>query len=496
MAEPTLGEGLALQSNWAPDTSKVITAGTGKMLDMSLKKEIAKQKAEEAAAKEKLLIASKYGLKAPKISMHNLEDAQNVASQYTQSSISKAYAGDLIGAQEELFKGQTELAAIEQRDKQMLNFINSSEKGFLIPEDLKAGFQMRKKEGQEYLNKLIAEKPEYSEIFQRDEYGNYTYSPVKNIDLTEDYKDIINNNASQFALMSYKNVGGSQIKEYKIQDARIDALSKEMAKDRNYVVNALLKDKQGVNEQISLVSKSNPSLTKDEAAEIGFQNYFKNKLQSANQDFSSNQLKTSGGGAGQKSKLTEKDFSPSELNVNQVSSILELAEPDRFDASKVDKSVVDRNKSFFSKTKFPTVVMPNVSDVFSFTDSAGREFNAPIGNITAYKDKLYISGSAKNIPASGANINMQGLTLQSASEFTPDLWKALKVYYAKQRITGDELARYINNNLEASKSTLRINPNTGTTYSINSKKGSSTPTPKLNQPKGGGKIITPPNPMK
>lgn len=484
MAEPTLGEGLALQSNWAPDTSKVITAGTGKMLDMGLKKELAKQKAAEAASKERLQIASKYGLKSPKISMHNLEDAQSVAAQYTQSAITKANQGDYIGAQDDLFKGQTELAAIETRDKQMLNFIGSSEKGFLIPEDLKAGFQMRKKEGQEYLNKLIAEKPEYSEVFQVDEYGNYTYSPVKNIDLTEDYKGIINKNASQFAEVSYKNLGGRQIQEYKIQDARIDDLAQEMTKDRNYTVNALLKDKAGVNEQIALVLKANPSLPKDKASEIGFQNYFKKQLQSANQDFSSNQLKTSGGGASQKSKLTEKDFSPSELNVNQVSSILELSEPDRFDASKVDKSVVDRNKSFFSKTKFPTVVMPNVSDVFSFTDSAGREFNAPVGNVTAYKDKLYISGSARNIPAEGANINMQGLTLQSASEFTPDLWKALKVYYAKQRITGDELARYINNNLAASKSTLRINPNTGTTYSVSKTKPSGN-APKGNQPKGG-----------
>ena len=290
MAEPTLGEGLALQSNWAPDTSKVITAGTGKMLDMGLKKELAKQKAAEAASKERLLIASKYSLKSPKISIHNLDDAQTVAGQYTHTGMTKAIQGDSIGAQDDLFKGQTELAAIETRDKQMLNFINSSEKGFLIPEDLKAGFQMRKKEGQEYLSKIIAEKPEYSEIFQVDEYGNYTYSPVKNIDLTQDYKDIINNNASEFAQVSYKNVGGRQIQEYKIQDARIDALAQEMTKDRNYTVNALLKDKAGVNEQIALVLKANPSLTKDKAAEIGFQNYFKNKLQSANQDFSSTKL--------------------------------------------------------------------------------------------------------------------------------------------------------------------------------------------------------------
>ncbi len=440
MAEPILGEGLALQSNWQPDTSKVITAGTGKLLDIDLRKQIAKQKAEEAKAKEEMLIASKFTLKTPKISIHNVDRAKDIATKSTADAIRMARMGDLVGAQNSINQGQAELNAIEVADKQLQQFVTS--KGNLLPEKLIAGLQMRKSDAKPYLDKVLTENPEYAEIFNEDEFGNYRFNPVKDLDLTQNYADVIANNASQFAQISQKNVGGRRIQEYKIMPERIGALATEMAMDRNYVVNALFKDKQGVNAEINRIGKLNPSLTTEQVREEGLKSYFRNKLESANQDFSSTAIpKASTGGAGSKPKIGAIDFAPTVLNNTQVASIAEIAGAPKTNTHK-------------------SVVMPNITDVFSFTDAKGRLFNAPINNVTDYDGKLYISGAAKNIAAEGVNVPMT-IGMDSAAEFTPSAWKAIKVYYAPKKISGEQLAKFINDNLAAAGSNLMIDAATG-----------------------------------
>jgi hypothetical protein len=105
-------------------------------------------------------------------------------------------------------------------------------------------------------------------------------------------------------------------------------------------------------------------------------------------------------------------------------------------------------------------IEPNITDVFSFTDAKGRLFNAPINNVTDYEGKLYISGAAKNIAAEGVNVPMT-IGMDSAAEFTPSTWKAMKVYYAPKKISGEQLAKFINDNLAASGSNLMIDAATG-----------------------------------
>lgn len=446
MAEPILGQALALQSEFRPDTSQVLTRAVDKIGNVTLKKQLAAQKAAEAKAKREQDMRNAIKLDGAKVGTHFLQEAQDVIAEGYSKIIEAQERGDSFGAK--MLQGQYEqkLQNIQLNDESLRKFQDLKKTGVLVAPELEAAFAMPKKQGQVYLEEVYKQKPELRRIVDKNEYGDYIFNPIKNIDFSKAYADIIDNDAKRFQQISQTVEGGRRIQQYEIPRERINELALQMANDENYVVNALYKDKAGVTEKVMQVAKANPSLPPEQAELAGLQAYFNEKLQSANKDYTSTAIpqgRTAGGGP--KPKILEKDFSPTELNQDQVKAI-----------AKLTKTTPD-------KTIYPSVNMPNISDVFSFTDDKGREFNAPVNNVTDYNNKIYITGTAKNIVAEGVNVPVT-FGMPSTTELTPSAWKALTVYYAKQNIEAKQLASYMNKNLAAAGSSLRIDPNTGKTY--------------------------------
>ncbi len=445
MAEPILGQALALQSEFKPDTTQVLTKAVNKLGDVTLKKQIAATKAAEAKAKREQDTMAAIKLKSGKLGVHYVGDAQKLLTQGIGEITEATQKGDL--AKKVLLEGQyqTALDNLVYENDRLENFRKTKQQGGLIPDDVELGLDMPREQANEYFKKLLTDKPEYRLIFDQTPEGYYTFNPVKRINEASEYGKLINENKSEFAVESVKRMDGKTIVSYKIADSRINDLASLLASDATYRANALINNKPAINNEIQSALKANPALTPEEAQEIGIKSYFVKNLQSANQDFSignTPQPKKPSGGA--KVKILAKDFSPTELNQDQVKAI-----------AKLTKTTPD-------KTIYPSVNMPNISDVFSFTDDKGREFNAPVNNVTDYNNKIYITGTAKNIVAEGVNVPVT-FGMPSTTELTPSAWKALTVYYAKQGIEAPQLAKFMNDNLAAAGSKLRVDPNTGKT---------------------------------
>lgn len=443
MAEPILGQALALQSEFRPDTSQVLTKAVSKIGDVTLKKQLAEAKAAEARAKRQQDINAAIKLDGAKVGTHYLQKAQDKIAEGYSKIISAQEKGDSAGAKILEGQYQQQLQNIQLNDEASRKFLDLKKTGVLVAPEFEVAFSMPYEQGQAYLEEVYKQKPELRRIVNKNEYGDYVFNPIKSIDFSKEYADIIDNDAKRFQQITQTVEGGRRIQQYEIPKERISELAFQMANDENYIVNALYKDRAGVNEKIMQVAKANPSLPPEKAEVAGLQAYFNEKLQSANRDYTSSAIpqgRTAGGGP--KPKILAKDFSPTELNQDQVKAI-----------AKLTKTTPD-------KTKYPSVNMPNISDVFSFTDDKGREFNAPVNNVTDYGNKIYITGTAKNIVAEGVNVPVT-FGMPSTTELTPSAWKALTVYYAKQGIEAPALAKFMNDNLAAAGSSLRIDPSTG-----------------------------------
>jgi hypothetical protein len=455
MAEPILGQALALQSEFRPDTTQVLTRAVDKIGNVTLKKQLAEAKAQEAKAKREQDMMAAIKLDNASVINHYLPEAQQIFTEGISKITEAAQKGDKLGAK--VLEGEygQRLKNIQLQSKQTQDFLDLKKTGILVAPEIEVAFSMPKAQGQAYLQEVYKQKPELRAIVDVNEYGDYVFNPVKGINLPKEYSDIIDNDAKRFQQVSQTVEGGRRIQQYEIPKERINELALQMANDRNYVINALYTDAAGVNAKINAIAKANPGIAKEQAEDLGMQAYFNEKLQSANRDYTSTAIpqgRTASGGP--KVKILAKDFSPTKLTPEQVSSIADL-------------SKIPSNKAEYS-----SINMPNISDVFSFTDDKGREFNAPVNNVTDYGDKLYLTGSAKNIVAEGFNVAFKYGT-QSTTELTPSAWKALSVYYAKQGIDAPQLAKFMNNNLASAGSSLRIDPSTGRTY----KQGATQPRP-------------------
>lgn len=286
MAEPILGQALALQSEFRPDTTQVLTKAVSKIGDVTLKKQIAATKAAEAKSKREQDILASIKLKGGKVGVHYLDDAQKILAQGIGEITQATQAGDL--AKKVLLEGkyQTDLDNIVAQNEQLENFKKTKQQGGLIPAEIEIGLSMPRGQANEYFKKVFTEKPEYRSILDQTPEGYYVFNPVKDINWSEEYGKLVKGNANQYAVQDIIKKDGKDIISYKIADERINSLADEMANDKNYVINALVKDAKGVNKEIQAALQADPTLTKEAAEDIGMKSYFVKNLQSANQDFS------------------------------------------------------------------------------------------------------------------------------------------------------------------------------------------------------------------
>ena len=95
MAEPILGQALALQSEFRPDTTQVLTKAVSKIGDVTLKKQIAEAKAAETKAKREQDIMAAIKLKSGKLGVHYVGDAQKLLTQGISEITEATQKGDL-----------------------------------------------------------------------------------------------------------------------------------------------------------------------------------------------------------------------------------------------------------------------------------------------------------------------------------------------------------------------------------------------------------------
>jgi len=286
MAEPILGQALALQSEFRPDTTQVLTKAVSKIGDVTLKKQLAEAKAAETKAKREQDIMAAIKLKSGKLGVHYVGDAQKLLTQGISEITEATQKGDL--AKKVLLEGQyqTALDNLVKENETLDNFKKTKQQGGLIPAPVELGLDMPRAQANEYFKKLLVENPEYRLIFDQTPEGYYTFNPIKKIDEASEYGKLINANAREFAVENVEKINGKDIVSYKIADSRINDLANLLASDDTYRANALINNKQAVNNEIQSALKANPALTQEEAQEIGLKSYFVKNLQSANQDFS------------------------------------------------------------------------------------------------------------------------------------------------------------------------------------------------------------------
>jgi hypothetical protein len=286
MAEPILGQALALQSEFRPDTTQVLTKAVSKIGDVTLKKQIAEAKAAETKAKREQDIMAAIKLKSGKLGVHYVGDAQKLLTQGISEITEATQKGDL--AKKVLLEGQyqTALDNLVKENETLDNFKKTKQQGGLIPAPVELGLDMPREQANEYFKKLLVENPEYRLIFDQTPEGYYTFNPIKKIDEASEYGKLINANAREFAVENVERINGKDVVSYKISDSRINDLATLLASDDTYRANALINNKQAVNNEIQSALKANPALTQEEAQEIGIKSYFVKNLQSANQDFS------------------------------------------------------------------------------------------------------------------------------------------------------------------------------------------------------------------
>lgn len=286
MAEPILGQALALQSEFRPDTTQVLTKAVDKIGNVTLKKQLAEAKAAETKAKREQDIMAAIKLKSGKLGVHYVGDAQKLLTQGISEITEATQKGDL--AKKVLLEGQyqTALDNLVKENETLDNFKKTKQQGGLIPAPVELGLDMPREQANEYFKKLLVENPEYRLIFDQTPEGYYTFNPIKKIDEASEYGKLINANAREFAVENVERINGKDVVSYKISDSRINDLATLLASDDTYRANALINNKQAVNNEIQSALKANPTLTQEEAQEIGIKSYFVKNLQSANQDFS------------------------------------------------------------------------------------------------------------------------------------------------------------------------------------------------------------------
>lgn len=299
MAEPILGQALALQSEFRPDTTPLLTRAADKLGDINLKKTIAKQKAEEAKQKELQNLYSAIKLDTPKISQHFIPEARDLYAKSLMGMMEAANKGDRFEV--ERLKGEANMLLnnIAMQSEASAKFLESEKQGFIVPQEVKVAFAMPKQQGQEYLKDLFNKKPELRGLVDINEYGDYTFNNVKNLNVEDDLVETISKNERLLAptgkkVVNYRTKDEEEI--YRIPDDKIQEFSIIKSQDPELRANILLKDREKLEEYTQKAQAAKPSMTAEEAAEVGLQNYLFDKLQKVNEKRIKSNIPQKGGG--------------------------------------------------------------------------------------------------------------------------------------------------------------------------------------------------------
>ncbi len=264
MAEPILGQALALQSEFRPDTSQVLTRAVDKIGNATLKKQIAEQKAAEAKAKRLQEIMGAVKLDGAKVNRHFLPEAQRRYAEGIAQMQESAMKGDIMGVNN--LKGQLEMEFnnLSEQSKALDNFLSLKKQGFYIAPEIEAAVAMPKAEGQAYLKKVYEQKPELKGLVDVNEYGDYVFNPIKDLDLQADFRDVVTKNELLFKPTGQRTTNTEtkdQLELYKIPKENIQEFALLKSQDPEIKANIILKDKAGFAAYVNQVKTANPNAT-------------------------------------------------------------------------------------------------------------------------------------------------------------------------------------------------------------------------------------------
>lgn len=299
MAEPILGQALALQSEFRPDTSQVLTRAVDKIGNATLKKQIAEQKAAEAKAKRLQEIMGAVKLEGAKVNRHFLPEAQRRYAEGIASMQESALKGDLMGVTAKRGQLEMEFANMAKQSDALDNFLSLKKQGFYIAPEIEAAFAMPKAEGQAYLQEVYKQKPELKGIVDVNQYGDYVFNPIKDIDLQGDLRELLTKNKALLAPTGVRtrNTGTMDESEvYKIPEDKIQQFAVFKAQDPQIKANIILKQKAEFAPFVDAAKAANPTATPEEIENKALVSFINKKLQDQNSEIVKSNIPQGKGG--------------------------------------------------------------------------------------------------------------------------------------------------------------------------------------------------------
>jgi hypothetical protein len=167
----------------------------------------------------------------------------------------------------------------------MDNFLSLKKQGFYIAPEIEAAFSMPKAEGQAYLKKVYEQKPELKGIVDVNEYGDYVFNPVKDIDLKSDFRKMLTENKALLAPTGVKTRNEATKDEtevYKIPESNIKEFAMFKAQDPDIRANIILKQKEEYAPFVAAVKAANPTATPEQIENTALVSFISKKLQDEN----------------------------------------------------------------------------------------------------------------------------------------------------------------------------------------------------------------------
>lgn len=283
MAEPILGQALALQSEFRPDTSQVLTRAVDKIGNVTLKKQLAAQKAAEAKAKREQEIAGMVKLDGAKVNTHFAQDVKDVVADSYAKMIEASQRGDIIAVNQLKTEADIKLKNLVQQSEDQEKYKSLEQQGYYIPPQVKTALSLPRAQGQQVLSELYKKNPELQNIISFDQYGNYTYKPVKNLDLDKDFQARINAMDNLFVPTSEKSVNErtkDELQVYAIPDNFLRTEAKMLAQDPDVIDIISLKHKPELMAIVDKIKQANPKIDNAEAVLQGVEQFVYQGLQS------------------------------------------------------------------------------------------------------------------------------------------------------------------------------------------------------------------------
>ena len=301
MAEPILGQALALQSEFRPDTTQVLTKAVSKIGDVTLKKQLAEAKAAETKAKRQQEIMGAVKLDGAKVNRHFLPEAQRRYAEGIAQMQESAMKGDIMGVNN--LKGQLEMEFnnLSEQSKALDNFLSLKKQGFYIAPEIETAFSMPKEQGQAYLKKVYELKPELKGIVDVNEYGDYVFNPIKDLDLQADFRDVVTKNELLFKPTGQRATNTEtkdQLELYKIPKENIQEFALLKSQDPEIKANIILKDKAGLSVFVNQIKAANPKATPEQIENTALVAYIGDKLEKINEKTVKSNIPQKGSGLG------------------------------------------------------------------------------------------------------------------------------------------------------------------------------------------------------